>query len=255
MNAAIEKGSLPLKLAAQVRSRISAGQWPPGTRLPAERDLCNEFVVSRSVVREAFSILAAQGLIRTRQGGGAFVCDTIGETIFDAVAFVLPAGERTLRELMTVRMALEPVAAELAARSGSEDDLRTIQGEVEAIGAARSLDEKVAAGIRFHLAVARASENRLMIRIITSLLDLVVASHRITLDSAEGHLEGVIDHDAIFQAIRARNPAAARRAMAEHLSHTAALLSLDEAPPSLDGAPLPGHASGRGARRTRAAGA
>lgn len=232
MAAAIEKGSLPLKLAAQVRSRISAGQWPPGSRLPPERELCNEFVVSRSVVREAFSILAAQGLIRTRQGGGAFVCDTIGETIFDAVAFVLPAGERTLRELMAVRMALEPLAAALAARSGSDDDLRAIEAEVTAIGAARSLDEKVAAGIRFHLAVARASDNRLMIRIITSLLDLVVASHRITLDTAEGHLEGVIDHDAIFRAIRSRDPSAARLAMAEHLAHTARLLSLEDEPAS-----------------------
>jgi len=237
MASAIEKGSLPLKLAAQVRSRISAGQWPPGSRLPPERELCNEFVVSRSVVREAFSILAAQGLIRTRQGGGAFVCDTIGETIFDAVAFVLPAGERTLRELMAVRMALEPLAAALAARSGSDDDLRAIEAEVAAIGAACSLDEKVAAGIRFHLAVARASDNRLMIRIITSLLDLVVASHRITLDTAEGHLEGVIDHDAILQAIRSRDSGAARLAMAEHLAHTARLLSLEDETESDDPVP------------------
>jgi GntR family transcriptional regulator, transcriptional repressor for pyruvate dehydrogenase complex len=200
--------------------------------------MCTEFVVSRSVVREAFSILAAQGLIRTRQGGSAFVCNTIGETIFDTVAFVLPAGERTLRELMAVRMALEPLAAALAARTGSTDDLCMIEAEVAAIGAARSLDEKVAAGIRFHLAVARASDNRLMIRIITSLLDLVVASHRITLDTAKGHLEGVVDHDAIFQAIRSRDPIAARLAMAEHLAHTARLLSVDDETPS--GNPITG---------------
>ncbi|NDD11508.1 MAG: FadR family transcriptional regulator [Betaproteobacteria bacterium] len=229
MSDPIVKESLSLKLAARMRARISAGDWVPGTRLPAERELSDEFSVSRSVVREANTILAAQGLIRTRQGGGAFVCQTLGETVFDAVAFVLPAGDRTLQDLMAVRKALEPAAAALAAAAGTEEELAAIEREAQAIETARSLDEQIAAGIRFHLAVTRASGNGLMIRIITSLLDLVVASHRITLDTVKGHLEGVIDHEAIGRAIWARDPEAAHEAMREHLCHTEDLLALSKA--------------------------
>ncbi|MFM8547555.1 MAG: FadR/GntR family transcriptional regulator [Betaproteobacteria bacterium] len=220
----LEKESLPLKLAAKLRSRIAAGSWVAGARLPAEREIAQQFAVSRSVVREAYTILAAQGVIYTRQGGGAFVCESLGETAFDAVPFVLPAGERTLLELMVVRKSIEPAAAELAATRGSEEELRAIEYAAQAIEGASSLEDKITAGILFHLAVARASGNRLMIRIIASLLDLVVASHRITLNTVEGHIEGVIDHDAIGRAIRSRRPAEARKAMWEHLCHTERLL-------------------------------
>ena len=81
---------LPQKLAAQIRAQIFAKRLEPGGKLPTERELGLTYGVARSVVREALTILAAQGIVRSRQGGGVYVRETLDDSLFDAATLVLP---------------------------------------------------------------------------------------------------------------------------------------------------------------------
>jgi GntR family transcriptional repressor for pyruvate dehydrogenase complex len=227
---------LPRQVVGEIRKNIIAGTWKPGSKLPPERELTVYFGVSRSVIREAISILMAFGLLRSRQGGGVYVCETIDDSIFESLAFILPANPHTLRELMTVRKALEGKAAELAAQAATQTDLEDIETAAKGIRTAPTIPGKIQTGLEFHHAVARASHNHLLARLVTSLSDLFVASHRVTLQSREAQLTAVQDHREISRAIQNRDPGRARRTMEEHLDLTEKQLGS-----LLQGEPRPRH--------------
>lgn len=215
---------LPQKLAAQIRAQIFAKLLEPGGKLPTERELGLTYGVARSVVREALTILAAQGIVRSRQGGGVYVRETLDDNIFDAATLVLPVPPDALLHLMTVRIGLEPTAAELTAMHATPEERLAIEVAARDLRSAEGLDAKVDTGIAFHLAIAKASHNPILSRIIASLLNLFVVSHRITLRTERGAVEGVVAHDEIWEAIRDGSPARARRAMLGHLRETEGLL-------------------------------
>lgn len=215
---------LSQRLISEFRNRIVSGEWRPGTKLPPERHLCEAFGVSRSVVREAISALVCLGILRTRQGGGVYVCNERDASFVDALTFVLPAGRKTLSELMTVRKALEPVATSMATRRQDPDSFAAIEKTVLAMQQADNLGERITAGVAFHHAIARATGNDVLIQLITGLIDLFVASHRVTLGTETGKLEGILDHEDILAAMKGGNPDVAQHEMLLHLEHTEDLL-------------------------------
>jgi len=217
--------ALPQRLVVEFRNRIVSGEWAPGSKLPPERNLCETFGVSRSVVREAISALVCLGILRTRQGGGVYVCSERDASFIDALTFVLPAGRRTISELMTVRKALEPLAAAIATRRRDPDKFAAIEKTVTAMQQAQSLGDRVTAGVAFHHAIARATDNDVLIHLITGLIDLFVASHKVTLRTDVGKLEGVLDHEGILAAMRSGNPDVAHHEMLLHLENTEDLLN------------------------------
>src|SRR5690606_30743330 len=97
------KTGLPQQLVQEFKGLIMSGQWPAGSRIPTERELCEQYDVSRSVVREAVSVLVCFGVLRTRQGGGVFVCHEQDESWVDLLTPILPASPRMLEELMVLR--------------------------------------------------------------------------------------------------------------------------------------------------------
>lgn len=226
MSSILDRGpALPQRLVAEFRNRIVSGEWGPGTKLPPERHLCETFGVSRSVVREAISALVCFGILRTRQGGGVYVCSERDPSFVDALTFVLPAGRKTLSELMTVRKALEPVATSIATRRKDPESFAAIEKTVLAMQHADNLGERITAGVAFHHAIARATGNDVLIQLITGLIDLFVASHRVTLRTETGKLEGILDHEDILAAMKGGNPDVAQHEMLVHLEHTEDLLN------------------------------
>lgn len=221
------KISPPLSRAQQVvadcRRRIASGEWRRGLRLPSERELAETYGVARTVVREAMCALMTLNLIRTRQGGGIYVRDDPADTS-DQLLVPLPSNPQSLRDLMEVRAALEPLAAALAAQNHDEAALEALDRNVAAMRRARTLDRKVAVGIAFHRAMAQASGNALLPRLISNLLALFVSSHRLTLSTDVGLVDGIFDHEEILAAIRARNAPLARKLVADHLERTAEIL-------------------------------
>ncbi len=229
----VEREGLPEKVIAQVRHLIASGQWQPGTKLPPERELTTLFGVSRTALREAFSILSAYGIVRIRHGEGIYLAQSLDESIFEPLGFALPVGETTLLELMAVRKLLETGAVELATKLATETDLAEIKQAVADIQDKHApLQKRVQAGIRFHVAIVKAARNKLMQRLIANLIGLFVASHRVTLSFEEGQLTGQLDHQEILDAIQSRNPEKAKLAMRRHLEVTERQLLRIIAPPT-----------------------
>jgi len=217
----VEREGLPQKVIAQVRRLIGSGEWQPGSKLPPERELTALFGVSRTALREALSILSAYGVLRIRHGGGIYLAEALDESIFDPLTFVLPINHHTLLELMAVRKLLEVGAIEQATKLATEEDLQELDQAVEDIQDRRApLSDRVQAGIRFHVGIVKATRNKLLQRLIANLVDLFVASHRITLSDEEGQLTGQLDHREILAAIKSRDPERAKAAMRRHLDVT-----------------------------------
>jgi GntR family transcriptional repressor for pyruvate dehydrogenase complex len=226
-------------LVLEIRHHIMSGEWPAGSKIPTERQLCERFEVSRSVVREAISALVCLGILRTRQGGGVFVCVERDSSWIEALVPVLPAGPRMLAELMTLRKAIEPVAAGLAATRADQQALTAIRAAHDAMTRSNSVSERISAGLAFHHAIARGSGNDLLTRLLTNLIDLFAASHRITLESETGKHEGLVDHAGILHAITSGDAELAQREMLIHLLKTERLLPAIDAAATNAIAPLP----------------
>lgn len=203
-------------LARLLIEELARGDYPVGSRLPAERDLAARFNVSRPTVREAIIALEVQGLVEVRIGSGAYVLRLPGSEDapgFDATAF----------EVTEARLLFESEAAALAATQVTDEDLTEIEALLHEI-AVENLDPNGTdrADRAFHLAIARATRNTAVFKAVENLWALRASSPEAALmheKARSANIKPVVEeHTAIFQALRARDPAAARAAMRTHLS-------------------------------------
>jgi GntR family transcriptional repressor for pyruvate dehydrogenase complex len=204
-----------------VRTQIERGALRPGDRLPAERDLATQLGVSRPTVRAGLRALAALGVVRSRHGSGTYIPDGPPALGGEPLSFLAALHGFTHQQMYEARRLLEVGAAGLAAERATPDQIATLAEEVTCLFAAFDDPQLfLVHDINFHRGVSAASGNP----IIASLMEMVSAlfyeerrktAGRTTMrqlrDAAEMHRR-------IYQAIRARDPEAARTAMNEHLT-------------------------------------
>lgn len=214
---AVDSDRLYKKIARQLSELIAAGEFVPGQRLPADRELARQFRVSRPSVREALIALEIEGKVEVRVGSGVFV----SEPRPSASAADLE-GEGPF-ELIRARRVVEGETAAEAAREATEEEVAEIRAALEEMrllhAAARSADP---ADRAFHLAVARATHSGPLLAVVEMLWD---RGRGAVWKQMEKHFETpalraatLRDHKAILAAIASRDAAAARRAMREHLA-------------------------------------
>lgn len=203
-------------LARSLLEELASGRYPVGARLPAERELAATYNVSRPTVREAMIALEVQGLVEVRVGSGAYVRRLPGKED-------IPGFNVTAFELTEARLIFEGEAAALAASQITDDELDEIARLVDAI-AQENLETNGAerADRDFHLAIAKATRNTAIYNAIEHLWDLRSASPEAALlheKARTANIKPVVDeHTAVLDALRNRDPAAARAAMRAHLS-------------------------------------
>jgi DNA-binding FadR family transcriptional regulator len=202
--------------AAKIEKLIDNGGYPPGSRLPAERELAARFGVSRVVVREAEIALQAMGRIRIKTGSGAYVLDPK-----DAHRGELP--NVSAFELTEARALFESEAAALAAVQIDDKTLQELERYVEIMATTGQDDEAGETADRdFHRAIANASGNAAITHVIETMWQLrtdvepVRAVYESVCSQDFGARAG--EHSAILEALRARDPAAARVAMRNHFT-------------------------------------
>ncbi len=212
------------EVIARIKKEISAGRLPPGARLPTEQELMAALGVSRTVVREAVAALRADGLITTRQGSGAYVSADVSRVPFRIDPEGLSSIEDVL-EVMELRLAIEVEAAARAAERITPRRLASIDRVLRAFeDAIRREEAAVNEDFAFHLAIAEASGNTRFAELLEFLGRHVIPrqSVRITLTGPEEqreYLAGIqAEHRRIHEAVRRGDPAAARKAMREHLT-------------------------------------
>ena len=218
----------------QIESLILHGVLRPGERLPAERDLSDRLGVSRPSLREAVAELQERGLLVARAGAGIFVADVLGSAFSPALVELFRSDDQALFDYVAFRRDMEGLAAERAARQGSDTDLKvidTIFHKMEAAHSKRDPSDEAALDADFHMAIIEASHNVIMLHMLRSMYDLLkegVFYNRQAMFRQRTTRDQLLDqHRAINTALQARDPAAARAAVEAHLSYV--LSSLTEA--------------------------
>lgn len=219
----IQQIRLAREIAKRLSARILEGELEAGARLPPERELAAKLQVSRPTLREAIHVLEAQGLVEVRPGGGTFVSRKPSALSSHLLGQMLHRDDRLMLELVEVRKEFEVRNVELAAEQASDADignLAEILSEMEAETAAGR--DRYELDVDFHLLVAESSHNRVRLFITSSLLLAhfeLLRDARMRLIRQQRQLLGdfLQEHQAIYLALRDRNPAKARQAMLSHL--------------------------------------
>jgi GntR family transcriptional repressor for pyruvate dehydrogenase complex len=215
-NDAPASGRLYQGLAWSLLKEIADGRYAVGSRLPAERELAVQYGVSRPTVREAIIALEVQGIVEVRVGSGAYVVKLPGNT-------ELPGFNITAIELTEARLLFEGEAAALAATQISDEEIAEIEGLIADIARENQGREwSDNADRNFHLAIARAGRNQAVYEVVEQLWRLRSTSPEAALLHAKArtaNIKPVVDeHSLVLDALRARDPNAARAAMRGHLS-------------------------------------
>ena len=202
---------------------IMAGTHPPGSRLPAEADLCRRFRASRPVIREALSRLRREDIVYSRKGSGSYVLaqPEPGTGLLPPVASV-----SDIRHCFEFRLSVEGDGAYHAATRAGAAELQAIATALEAFDRARpSGAPAIAEDFDFHLAVARASGNPFYLNAIQALVQQIRFGMNLSGSLARQRSEERLalihcEHGRVFEAIRMRAPEAAREAMRRHVIDT-----------------------------------
>ena len=203
-------------IANKILELIDSGVFPPGSRLPGERDLAETFGVSRVAVREAEIALQAQGRIEIKVGSGAYVLDG-GNRALNGLPRVGPF------ELTEARALFEAEAAALAAPIITDEAIAELEGYIKIMtGEIKSDMNADEADAAFHNCIARATNNHAIMFVIDSMWQMRTEAaqlqkvYRNVCDKDTSHRED--EHQAIIVALKARDSAAARQAMRSHFT-------------------------------------
>lgn len=206
----------------QIMSAIERGQLRRGDRLPAERELAETFNVSRQMVREAIGALIALGILEAHHGGGTFIRRESVSNLESNLSALLEDKKESVYQLLEVRREMEGRCAYLAAENADDNDLQnleTIIGEMEERLAGNDQEgERV--DMEFHLAVAQATHNEIRAQIYNSIFHLLREVHHLAREKIyEANQEKLLaQHQAIYEAIKARDANAAQNMMLDHLN-------------------------------------
>jgi GntR family transcriptional repressor for pyruvate dehydrogenase complex len=212
------------KVVAFVRDLIDRGRVRPGDRLSTERELAVQIGVGRASVRAGFRALSAMGIIRSRHGSGACISD-VPSLASEPLSFLAALHGFTGEQMYEARRVLEVGAAGLAAERATPDQIASLADEVA------SLFERMGDPLRFlnhditfHRIVAEASGNPIIGTLVETVSALYYDRRRRTAEQASDRdlIDAAEAHRRIYQAIRAHDAEAARRAMHEHLLQAAA---------------------------------
>jgi GntR family transcriptional regulator, transcriptional repressor for pyruvate dehydrogenase complex len=211
------------QVVRQLVRQIVDGTYPPGTALPTEPELVQRFGVSRTVVREAVRILVAKGLVAVRHGSGMWVAPPDRWDQLDPMIIseqVRAGGDGPLLdEMIEMRRLLEMEIAALAATRRTEADLEALRGALEGMRRARTDPEAYTRlDVEFHDAILAAARNRLLREALRSVAGVLGAGRRIAVYRPSVIERSLPSHEAIYGAIAAGDPGAAREAMRRHIA-------------------------------------
>ena len=213
-------------IAQEIRLYVERNGLKPGDRIGTEHELAREFGVSRPTLREALRLLAGSHLIRVNQGraGGIFVANTanesMGRNVSEAIATMLATESVSLQDLLEARIYLEVPLAGLAAENATEETVRELEAAIAAAeGNHPATEEFSRADGHFHQVLAKTAGNELMMAFTSWILEVLQPSLVEYMGHSIDGEEILEQHRRILRAIRRGQPAAAQRAMRQHIEY------------------------------------
>ena len=215
----VKKTRIPEEIVGQIRDLVRAGVLSPGDKLPPERDLAQQFGVSRASVREAMRLLDTRGLVIIRPGAGTYITEDTVEAVAQALSSLMNGRPSPAGDAFEMRLLLEPRVASLAAKRAGDEDIERMKAVLDSQGA------DIAAGgtgaefdSEFHFSIATATKNSALIAVTQAISDILSQSRRDSLLSPERSRLSLQSHRQILAAIQKRRPRKALQAMQEHIS-------------------------------------
>lgn len=208
----------------QIELLILRGILRPGERLPSERNLAERMGVSRPSLREAIAALQKAGLLVARANAGVFVADVLGSAFSPGLTRLFGAHDEAVFDYLDFRRDMEGLAAERAARLGSDTDLQVVNTafeRMEAASAKRNAAEEAERDAAFHMAIIEASHNVVMLHMMRSMFELLqegVFYNRKVMFEQRTRRSALLDqHRAINTALQSRDAEGARKAVEDHI--------------------------------------
>jgi GntR family transcriptional repressor for pyruvate dehydrogenase complex len=214
----VKRRRIPEDIVQQFHSMIRQGTLSHGDRLASERDLATQFKVSRSSVREAIRSLELQGLVISKRGSGTFISTENADSVLALMAASLNTGGEALRDIFEMRRVLEPAIAALAAERATDENVEQMSAILEE--QQRQIDSGetgVEADTAFHFALAAATHNSALNKVVSAVEDILQRSRDQSLQEPGRPQRSLASHRQILQMIRNRDSAGAQQAMSHHL--------------------------------------
>ena len=207
------------QIVQQIEDSILKGTLKAGDQLPSERDLALKFGVSRTAVREAVKALHEKGLVEAYSGRGTFITNGTSQAVTQSINLMMKFDQAEGSEnLAQVRQILEPEIAALAATRIQEPQLALMREAFSTMNSAlKDPDAYIEADLDFHLALAEAAENPLILSLLDSIVGLLREQRLKIFFHESGPERGQYHHARILEAIEKRDPDASRAAMRDHL--------------------------------------
>jgi GntR family transcriptional repressor for pyruvate dehydrogenase complex len=215
----IQRTTLSEALFEKLVGHVVNGDWKPGDRIPAERELSQQLGIGRASLREALKALELLGIIESRVGDGTFVCprsDFMARPLLWAIA---GTDQSELQDLIDARLAMEEAVAGFAAERATSEDVQRIQeAHIEMRDHLHEAQLSVEGDMRFHAALSAAAHNQILQHAVELLRNLmkpwIVMKHKIPGAAARSYEQ----HERVIAAILNRSSAQAREAMRSHIA-------------------------------------
>jgi len=208
-------------IVTEIKGKILSGELKDGDMLASQDELARSMGVSRASLREALSRLSLMGLVETRHGSGTFVKTTRPTDFMNPLSSLLIMDRDSAAELLQARLYIESPVAELAAMNASEEQIRQLGGLIERMRVAYATDDAdsyVALDTRFHMLIAESSGNRVLMKVLEIIRNLLpLCIRRFHLSFPARIPTSMQYHEGIYRGIAERNPAAARECMEAHI--------------------------------------
>jgi len=212
-------------IMGQLETMVLEGTLTPGQRLPCERDLAIQFDVSRPSLRESIQKLVAKGVIESRQGDGNFVSEKLGRGFSDPLLNLLAKHPEAQYDLLEFRYALEGLCAYYAALRSTAIDRQNISYKYQKLHTFHKQKEfhnEVIADVEFHLAIAEAAHNMVLLHMMKAMFDLLkqhISNSLSDIYQNESNRASIHDqHHSLMQAIFEGDPEKAQSAAHTHFA-------------------------------------
>jgi len=225
MSVITQRGNLAEIVVAKLVERIDSGRYAPGEKIPSSAQLCEEFGVSRTVIREALTSLKVAGRVTARQGSGVYVTEKDAKTLNFEISRIEDI--RSAMQILELRLGVEMQSVALAAQRRTPEALAEIARAFDHIENLDTNDAEIEAraDYEFHLAIAKATRNPHFPRFLEAVMgeinfDLVL-KHSQSDRSYNAYLKKINkEHAAILAAITQGDAKAAKNALASHLEES-----------------------------------
>jgi GntR family transcriptional repressor for pyruvate dehydrogenase complex len=237
----VKRQSVTNQVYEQLKAQVLRRAWLPGSKLPSENLLAQQLGVSRVSVREGLQRLVSLGLLETRHGEGTFVCEYGAGASMNALIPMLALDPADLFHVLEYRRIMEKGTVALVAEKATDEDVAELKRSYAAmIEQQFDVSGFAHADLEFHLALARASGNPIIIKVNGIIRDILSVSMESIVQSL-GTQDGLDYHQRIIEAIEAHDARRAESIMEEHVLRTIERLRTEGQRPSPELAPgIPG---------------